>query len=337
MGGDPHGKKRRRSKRKFVQIFCDVIESPAYRSLSVYAVAALVQVCHRFNGANNGKISFSVREMAERLRTGPRQAGSAFKELSERGFLVATIKGWFSTKHRHATEWRLTFQHCNHQPPTKDYEKWQPGIQNTVSPENSAGVPGGHTTRSQKGAHGVPRGHISSPTTVFLEDTHIESTMPRATLQERSERSERSFSPEAQAAIPEPLVTSPEHAASASPRTSTVKVVELAERRKQHLASHVARLTGTHTAGVAGLLIAFHPRAKLGAPLVGAAYLDGGGHGGDIAVPEPPPGIEGWCQTAPNLHCGGVATAVMVMVPPASTDATLLDMLASVQPSERGP
>jgi DNA-binding transcriptional regulator YhcF (GntR family) len=290
MGGDFHRKKRRRSNRKFVQIFCDVIESPAYRSLSVYAVAALVQVCHRFNGANNGKISFSVREMAESLSTGPRQASSAFKELRERGFLVATTKGWFSTKHRHATEWRLTFQHCNHQPPTKDYEKWQPEIQNTVSPEESAGVPGGHTTGSRMGARGVPTGHTPSPTTVSSEVTHIESTIPLATLQERTERS---FSTEAQAAISAPLVPSPEHAVSASHlRTSAGKVVELVGRRKQHLASHVARLTGTHTAGVAGLLIAFHPRARAG----DAAYVGGGGDGGDMAVPDPSLGIEGWCR-----------------------------------------
>jgi hypothetical protein len=81
-----------------------------------------------------------------------------------------------------------------------------------------------------------------------------------------------------------------ERAVSASHlRTSAGKVVELVGHRKQHLASHVARLTGTHTAGVEGLLIAFHPRARVG----DAAYLVGGGHGGDFAVPGPSLGIEG--------------------------------------------
>jgi len=125
MGRDKHEKRRRHSKRKFVQIWHEVIQSPAYQSLSVYAKAALIEICDRYNGTNNGRISFSVREIAERLHTGRHQAHRAMADLEEHGLAIRERLGWFSPDHGHATEWRITFQPTE-KPATNEYRTWKP-------------------------------------------------------------------------------------------------------------------------------------------------------------------------------------------------------------------
>lgn len=45
----------------------DIFESLAYRDMKPNARCALNEIIRRFNGFNNGYISFSVREMAVRL------------------------------------------------------------------------------------------------------------------------------------------------------------------------------------------------------------------------------------------------------------------------------
>jgi hypothetical protein len=132
MGADKHQRRRQRSKKKFVQIWHEVIESPAYQSLSVCARAALIELCNRYNGRNNGKISFSVREMADRLNVGKNTANRALMELVQCCLADPVKPGWFSTKHRQATEWRITFQSTD-RPPTNDHRSW--------TPENSVCVP----------------------------------------------------------------------------------------------------------------------------------------------------------------------------------------------------
>src|SRR5215471_17929078 len=139
MGRDKHELRRRLSKRKFVQIWHEVIESPAYQSLSVYARAALVEICNRYNGGNNGKIAFSVREMAKRLRTGTKQARRATAEITERGLAIPERTGWFSPDHCHATEWRITFQ-ATDKPATNEFRNWKPqpfSFSRTVVTENT--------------------------------------------------------------------------------------------------------------------------------------------------------------------------------------------------------
>ena len=168
MGRDKHERRRHKSRRKFVQIWNEVIESPAYRSLSVAGAAALVQICNRYNGGNNGRISFSVREMAERLNVGKDRANRALTELVERRLLIPTRSGWFSNKHRQATEWRIPFQPTD-QAPTNDHRNWKPGpmseIQNTVLKTRTVGPQNrdttGHATVLKTGTH-IHCSHIPS-------------------------------------------------------------------------------------------------------------------------------------------------------------------------------
>jgi hypothetical protein len=126
MGRDRHEVRRRRSKRRFVQIWHEVIESPAYQSLSVYAKATLVELCNRYNGVNNGRIPLSQREIAQRLRTGQHQASDAFDDLVEHGLIAEERPGWFSPDHCHSSEWRITFQ-ATDKPATNEFRNWKSG------------------------------------------------------------------------------------------------------------------------------------------------------------------------------------------------------------------
>ena len=173
MGRDKHERRRHKSRRKFVQIWNEVIESPAYRSLSVAGAAALVQICNRYNGGNNGRISFSVREMAERLNVGKDRANRALTELVERRLLIPTRSGWFSNKHRQATEWRIPFQPTD-QAPTNDHRNWKPGeIQNTVPKRGTHGPEGRDTTRTAQRADGPQEWDTTDHATVPKRGTHV--------------------------------------------------------------------------------------------------------------------------------------------------------------------
>jgi hypothetical protein len=107
------GRRRHRNGSRFVQLFWYVLDSPAYQSLSSKARALLIEICRRYDGANNGRLILSVREAAERLGCHTGTAVSAFRELVARGFVEVAKRGAFSLKYRHATEWRLTFYRCD--------------------------------------------------------------------------------------------------------------------------------------------------------------------------------------------------------------------------------
>jgi hypothetical protein len=111
MGADRH--RRRRRSPTFVQLFHHIVDSVAYRSASLKARAALVEVCRRYDGSNNGRIPISCRELAARLACHKETAWQALQELVELGLLKPIKKGWFSTEFQSATEWRLPFYRCN--------------------------------------------------------------------------------------------------------------------------------------------------------------------------------------------------------------------------------
>jgi DNA-binding transcriptional MocR family regulator len=113
----------------------------AWRTLSTVARCAYIELASRYAGpsSNNGRIPYSLREMAKALNVSKATAMRALKELQERGFIVETKRGAFSLKVRHATEWLLTEfgDDRNGDLARKDFARW--GKQNTVSPENPYG------------------------------------------------------------------------------------------------------------------------------------------------------------------------------------------------------
>jgi DNA-binding transcriptional MocR family regulator len=104
------------------------------------ARSAYVELKSRYAGpgSNNGRIFYSLRELAEALGVSKMTAQRALEKLQDRGFIVCMKRGAFSYKVRHATEWRLTEHQCDvtGNLPTKDFARWTPEKQNPVSRGN---------------------------------------------------------------------------------------------------------------------------------------------------------------------------------------------------------
>lgn len=96
-----------------VRLYIYMLNSPAFRSLTCQARAALIEISRRYNGSNNGFIGASVRDLAERCRIARGTARKALAELQERGFIECVTPGGFNRKAPHASEWRLTWQTCD--------------------------------------------------------------------------------------------------------------------------------------------------------------------------------------------------------------------------------
>jgi len=154
---------------RHVRIYHWMMDAEAWQSLTGNQRAVYIEMAARYNGRNNGRIPYSVREAAESLHIGKSTAARDLAVLQERGFIIPRKKGAFSLKVRHATEWRLTEFSCDVTLalPTKEFMRWSPKIQNTVPPQNST-VPVvepndtcGGTTPPKKGAHDTYRGSVN--------------------------------------------------------------------------------------------------------------------------------------------------------------------------------
>jgi len=117
----PKLKYGRTSEVRHVRLYHWMLKSPAFESLSVGARSLLVEIMKRHNGLNNGEISFSQREAGEGLGCSKNTATKWFWELENKGFIVATQRGSFHQKVRHATTWRLTMLECDGKQATKDF------------------------------------------------------------------------------------------------------------------------------------------------------------------------------------------------------------------------
>jgi hypothetical protein len=121
--GRSHGSDR------YVALTHWMMKTEAWRSLNSVARCAYIELARRYAGpgSNNGRLPYSLREMAEALNTSKMTAQRAFKVLQERGFIVEMKRGAFSLKERHATEWRLTEfgDDVTGALATKDFARWK--------------------------------------------------------------------------------------------------------------------------------------------------------------------------------------------------------------------
>ena len=126
--GKHNSKGRSKGEARHVRLYHSMMRSDAWRSLDAVARCAYVEIASRYGGtgSNNGRIPYSLREMAEALGVGKATAMRAVQRLQERGFVVQTKRGAFSMKVRHATEWRLTEYACDVSGnlATKDWQAW---------------------------------------------------------------------------------------------------------------------------------------------------------------------------------------------------------------------
>jgi DNA-binding transcriptional regulator YhcF (GntR family) len=106
-------KKGGRGGPRHVRLYHYVLESNAWAALDGNARAIYVEISQRYMGSNNGRIPYAVRDAARSLRISTATASRALRRLEELGFIAIVVKGAFSFKRRHATEWRLTEFCCD--------------------------------------------------------------------------------------------------------------------------------------------------------------------------------------------------------------------------------
>lgn len=119
-------RKGRNDGAKHVRMYWWLLDCPAYRHLSCYGRALLIEFIYRHTGGNNGSVIMSVREAADRLGVALNTALKALAELQDKGFIRLAKAGSFNLKRRHATEWTLTMFAVGDIKPTKDFMNWKP-------------------------------------------------------------------------------------------------------------------------------------------------------------------------------------------------------------------
>lgn len=125
MGRSTNNTGRSINSAKHVRLYEWLLRSEAYRSLSVYSRALLVEVSRCYNGTNNGYIGLSVRQAALSLNCSDKPIRKAFAELQEKGFLKIKTKGGFNRKISHSTEWILTQHEYDGKLATKEFMRWK--------------------------------------------------------------------------------------------------------------------------------------------------------------------------------------------------------------------
>lgn len=166
-----------------------VLNSLAFRTADPRAIMAMMALCAKHSGFNNGRIALSARDLADWMDCQNHAANSrAICQVIERG-LVA-LERHYPKGQRLAREYRLTFVPAGDQKATNEYLHWQPGDAGTrrkrtlgnnrveVAATRSAirvevVATGGETSRCEdhNGVDGKPPFLGSSP--VAVSATHI--------------------------------------------------------------------------------------------------------------------------------------------------------------------
>lgn len=111
--------------KRHVRLHHYMLESQAWQSLSPHGRALFIEIWQRFNGQNNGAISYGHREAEESLKVSKNLPKRFFDELESKGFIVATRRGHFQTKGGPATTWRLTTLDCGNAAASKEFMRWR--------------------------------------------------------------------------------------------------------------------------------------------------------------------------------------------------------------------
>jgi hypothetical protein len=98
---------------RYFQLHHYMLRTDAWQALSAAAVRVYIQIGSRYNGANNGRLAFSVRDAAAECNLAINTAMRALRELVDLGFIEETRHGGLSKKTRIASEWRLTAFKCD--------------------------------------------------------------------------------------------------------------------------------------------------------------------------------------------------------------------------------
>jgi hypothetical protein len=130
-------KPKRVKEARHVRLYITMMMTAAWRDLNCYARAGYIEMSSRYGGpgSNNGRIPYSVREMAANLGVSPPTAGKVFKDLKEHGFIIETKRGRYGRRRNYASEWRLSEFGCDvtGQLPTHSYRHWQGPSKSTAT------------------------------------------------------------------------------------------------------------------------------------------------------------------------------------------------------------
>jgi hypothetical protein len=94
---------------RFVRLPHSLLDSPAWLLLHPIPQTLYLKIARKFNGRNNGRIPYSVREAERALYIGHATACRAFRALQHLGFIICRQRGSFNLKTRQAknSEWFL--------------------------------------------------------------------------------------------------------------------------------------------------------------------------------------------------------------------------------------
>jgi hypothetical protein len=122
--------KRAGGAKNWVMLEHYLLDTPAWRHLTPNARTVYLELKRRYNGRNNGLISYSAREAGDALSGKHHSTGArALLELQEHGFIVVTEDSNFDRKLKLAREYRLTEARDDRPgleaPPTKEFARWR--------------------------------------------------------------------------------------------------------------------------------------------------------------------------------------------------------------------
>lgn len=120
-----YAKHKGRKGPNFVMLRHDMMESPAWLSLSLKARCIWLEVMHRYNGSNNGDIPLSCREVCERLNVSKASATRGFDELINKGFLRVAQQSSFTMKTKTSRRWSVTHESVGNTKPTNEWRKFK--------------------------------------------------------------------------------------------------------------------------------------------------------------------------------------------------------------------
>jgi hypothetical protein len=146
--------------KRYVQLRHYLLKSAAWETLPGDASKLLIDLWARYNGINNGEITYSVRE-AEHIGLRRSQAARMFAVLCERGFLVVVRTASFTAVKKLSRTWRITDEPYRDEPATKDFMRWRPMSHHSVPPGGPYSPTRG--TRTPKSARTVPPVGLSNP------------------------------------------------------------------------------------------------------------------------------------------------------------------------------
>jgi hypothetical protein len=127
---------------KFVALFDETIDAPAWRALTMGARALYVALKRKLNYEknNNGKIFLAHRSAARELGADKAHVARWYRELQFYGFIVMTEPSGLGVNGKgRAAKWRLTEWECDGKSGTRDFLKW--GGKIFKSPSAKSGHP----------------------------------------------------------------------------------------------------------------------------------------------------------------------------------------------------